>query len=364
MKRIYVVLKEDIVHFPPVQSILAVLASLGSKVFHLGTFSDLQNRKVLSDMGVTFVNMPSYDGKANIINKYLSQQKFRSKVESFLDNENLSDNDMVWLVQIETIMLLYKLVNKYKTVLHPLEYTDPNIGWKYKLISPGINLSEVFNRATKVVCCEYNRAHITKGVFNLPLLPFILPNKPYDFVGNNDVPSDIKKMIDEFRQKTSSKKIILYQGIFLDKERRLEEFCEAISLLPKEYVLVAMGAGSEMYDNLKNKYQGDRIIFIPFIKPPFHLEITRTAHIGVLSYFPRPYNIGSVINPIYCAPNKIYEYAKYGKPMLSNDIPGLHYIFTQYHCGECVNYPMTPHSIAKAIERIDLDYESYSNGVS
>ena len=139
---------------------------------------------------------------------------------------------------------------------------------------------------------------------------------------------------------------------------------QAISLLPKEYVLVAMGAGSEMYDNLKNKYQGDRIIFIPFIKPPFHLEITRTAHIGVLSYFPRPYNIGSVINPIYCAPNKIYEYAKYGKPMLSNDIPGLHYIFTQYHCGECVNYPMTPHSIAKAIERIDLDYESYSNGVS
>lgn len=90
--------------------------------------------------------------------------------------------------------------------------------------------------------------------------------------------------------------------------------------------------------------------------------ITKEAYIGVLTYFPRPYSINSVINPIYCAPNKIFEYAKYGIPMISNDIPALHYIFNEYSCGKCINYPMTPQSIASIIGDISQNYNQYSSG--
>ena len=56
------------------------------------------------------------------------------------------------------------------------------------------------------------------------------------------------------------------------------------------------------------------------------------ASIGVLSYFPRSGSIGRTLNPLYCAPNKIFEYSKYGIPMISNDVPALRYSYMEFHC--------------------------------
>lgn len=92
------------------------------------------------------------------------------------------------------------------------------------------------------------------------------------------------------------------------------------------------------------------------------MEVTRLATLGVLSYFPVSENYADVINPIYCAPNKIFEYAKYGIPMISNDIPGLHYIYKEFRCGEAVEYPMAPESIAKTIEKICDNIDAYRQG--
>lgn len=76
-----------------------------------------------------------------------------------------------------------------------------------------------------------------------------------------------------------------------------------------------MGRGSDYYDDLRSRYASERVLFVPFIRPPHHLQVTRLASIGVLSYFPDPSSLAAVINPLYCAPNKIFEYARYGVPM-------------------------------------------------
>ncbi len=365
MKTIYIILKEDIMYFPPILTIINTLCDIGYKVVHLGTYSDEEGRKLLEDKGMVFVKMPSYNGNGNIFQKLRSQLRFRKQVENYIDSVTINSDDRIWLAQIETIYLLHDLVKKYPTILHPLEYTDPKIKWSYKLISPSLKLPRTFREATKVVCCEYNRAHITKGLFTLEKLPVVLPNKPYDDkreLSDNILSHEISSLLSKYKEKTKNKKVILYQGIFLDKERRLEEFCQAISLLPEEYVLVAMGTGSDMYERLREQYESERIIFIPFIKPPYHLLVTKDAYIGVLSYFPRPNNIGTVINPLYCAPNKIFEYAKFGKPMLANDIPGLKYIFKEFDCGVCIDYPMTPKAIASCIMELNKNYSLYSMG--
>ena len=148
--------------------------------------------------------------------------------------------------------------------------------------------------------------------------------------------------------------------MFLSRERRLEEFCEAVRSMPPEYVLVAMGRGSDYYDDLRSRYASERVLFVPFIRPPHHLQVTRLASIGVLSYFPDPSSLAAVINPLYCAPNKIFEYARYGVPMISNDIPGLYYLFMQYGCGEVVPSPMSPAAIRHTIEHIYDHYDRYS----
>lgn len=362
--RVFVILKEDIIDFPPILSIMRVLAGLEYEVIHLGTYSDNDGKSELGKLGIKFQKMPQYNGKANLFNKLYSQISFRNEVNKFLSKASVTNNDIIWIPQIETIYLHHDLPFKYPVILHPLEFTNPSIGWKYRLISPTINLTKSFNAAKAVVCCEYNRSQITKGIYGLERLPFILPNKPYinDNTLVEPISIEIKNILRDFKDRTQNKKIILYQGIFLDRERRLEEFCESISLLPDDFVLVAMGRGGDLYENLRKKYEGDRIIFIPFIKPPFHLGVTKNAYIGVLSYFPRPDNIGTVINPLYCAPNKIYEYSKYGKPMIANDIPGLHYIFQQFHCGECMPYPITAHTVMETIKAIDSKYDYYSNG--
>lgn len=69
-----------------------------------------------------------------------------------------------------------------------------------------------------------------------------------------------------------------------------------------------------------------------------------------------------VVNALYCAPNKIFEYGKYGKPMIANDVPALKYIFKEYHCGEVVDYPITPNAISTILEKLFSNYDMYSKG--
>lgn len=363
MKRVFIILKEDIMHYPPVLTILHILPSLGVKPIHIGVYTDLEGKKNLEKIGVEFIDAVPYYPQDNLLTKLKKQLSFKNLVETTLKNAHITNEDRVWIMQSETICLLSSIVEKYPTILHFFEYVEPNINWKYKVLDPAYKPESTLQKARKIVCCEYNRAQITKGVFQLKDLPIVLPNKVMvDESELETIPEDIQPLINEVRAKTEGKKVVLYQGIFLDEERRLEEFCEAVSNMSNEYAFIAMGKGSEMYDRLKKQYESDRILFIPFIRPPYHLLITRLASIGVLSYFPRRGPVAYTINPIYCAPNKIFEYAKYGVPMISNDIPALKYAYLEYGCGECIEYPMTTENISKTINKVMDNLEQYRQG--
>ena len=168
------------------------------------------------------------------------------------------------------------------------------------------------------------------------------------------MPPSIQEVVAKYRDK----KIILYQGIFIP-ERKVDGFIEAVNLLPNDYVLFLMGGGSSLYDELKSKYQSDRIVFLPFIAPPLHLEITKLAYIGILVYIVNDVPINHAINVLYCAPNKLYEYSKFGIPMIANDLPALDMVFSQNRAGVCLQ-TLSAKEISEAILKIDSDYEVYS----
>lgn len=362
MRTVYLVLKEKIVSYPPVLSMIDALLTIGEKVVFIGNSSGFDQKEKYEKKGVEFVKVSEYDGQASLINKYLKMRAFKHDVSSYL-SANYKEGDLLWVMHAETICLLGKMLNKYKTILHFFEYVDPEINWKYRLMSPSFDMGEACRNAYKVVCCEYNRAHITKGLFQLDDLPSILPNKYFaDEKELENPPQTIAEKVAEIEKIVKGKTVILYQGIFLDKERRLEEFITAVNNMPDNYALIAMGRGSEMFDDLKKRYSSSRILFIDFINPPYHLLVTRLASVGILSYFPRNRSIATVINPLYCAPNKTFEYARYGIPMVSNDVPALYYTFKEYHCGEIVSYPMTPEKIESTITKMMDDKDSYSQG--
>lgn len=360
--KVFLVIKEDIVNYPPVLSIIDALLINKVDVFVLGGYSDNDQKNKLMGRGVEFADILPYNGETSLIKKFVQMLDYRHKVEHYLKT-CYQEGDIVWIMHAENVLLLNKLINKYKTIVHFFEYVNPQINWKYRLFAPSFDMGAACRNAYKVICCEYNRAHITKGLFMLEDLPIVLPNK---FFATDeclqDPPVEIEKLLSDIKNKIFNKKVILYQGVFLDRERRLEEFIQAVNALDDDYVLIAMGRGAEMFNRLKEKYASNKIIFIDFIKPPYHLLITQLADIGILSYFPRPDSVGSVINPLYCAPNKTFEYGRYSIPMLSNDVPALFYQFKEYHCGEIISYPVTPDKIKDKILSIFADVDNYRKG--
>ena len=84
------------------------------------------------------------------------------------------------------------------------------------------------------------------------------------------------------------------------------------------------------------------------------MVFTANAYIGILTYDPMS------INCAYCAPNKLFEYAKYSLPMLGNDIPGLKYTIEVNGMGEIID-ENSQESIVKGIKKIDENYSNYAN---
>lgn len=363
IKRVFTIIKEDLVFFPPTLSLIRALCDLNIQVIHLGNYSDSIQRQDLESKGVKFVELIKYNKSDTLITKLIKQKKFKKEVIKYLEASNISESDYVWILNAETVCLLSSIVGKYRTILQFYEFQNPVFNWKYWMLNPTYNYVKTLHKAEKIVHCEYNRAQISKGLYDLDNLPYILPNKPYiNETVLGELPVEVKNLIDDIKIKIKGKKVVLYQGIFRSKERRLQEFCQAIKELTDDFVLIAMGKGGDEYERLKKKYECDRILFIPFVRPPYHLLVTEMASVCVLSYFPSSETLSHTINPIYCAPNKIFEYAKYGKPMISNDIPGLYYPFKLYNCGRCIKYPMTVEHVKETLKDIFDNYNCLSKG--
>ena len=88
------------------------------------------------------------------------------------------------------------------------------------------------------------------------------------------------------------------------------------------------------------------------------MVFTSHAHIGILTYDPLS------LNCAYCAPNKIFEYSKYGLPVLGNDIPGLRREIEGSRFGAIVDEKIEE-SIVEGIKKIEDNYETFSqNAIS
>lgn len=363
-RRIFIIMHNNLMDYPPMISLIDILHDLGENVTYIGDYTDSPTTHRFEATGIKLYSLSCYRS-GGIIKKFRTFTGYKKKLQSLLESLHITKSDLVWYVYSESANFVYDILEKYNYIIHYYEYTKQKYSWKYRLMSPGYNQKELAKNAVGIIHCEYNRAQIYRAMNGLERSPFILPNKPYikDGTMEDNIPEDIKKITDDVRQKTEGKKVILYQGYFESKERKLEEFCQAVANMPSEFVMIAMGKGpDDSYNQLKNKYESDRCLFIPFIIPPYHLFITQMASVGVLTYSPNVLTHEGVVNSLYCAPNKIFEYGRYSKPMISNNVPGLKYIFEEFHCGEVIEYPITPTNIVKVLNKIFNNYDDYVDG--
>ena len=192
-----------------------------------------------------------------------------------------------------------------------------------------------------------------KNWWNLDKVPYVFPNKPYC--------QDRKRYVKPSSEKTKNiiekikdKEIILYQGILQNTDELLS-LAHALNKYEKKYYLVLMGI--DKYNGVKKiKEIYPKTIYIEYVPAPLHLEITSYAKIGIAYYR------DDSLNKIFCAPNKIYEYAGFGIPIICNDVPGLENTVGMNEAGICTK--LETNNIVKALEKIDNNYAYYSKNAT
>ena len=265
-------------------------------------------------------------------NPYVSQD-FKKEARKIIETISY---DLLWVVHEYTLNEFKDFLKDKQYVVSLYELNDSNL----KFLK---GIKESLHKAQEVIVAEYNRACITRTWLQLEKTPTVIPNKPLNHPRERFIENDFSGVLKD-------KKIIIYQGSIV-KNRNLDKICEALSDMP-EYTLVLMGKdGSDYVKDLKQI--NPNIIYISHIDPPKHLYITSYAHIAILKYD------FVVLNSIYCAPNKTWEYSGFGIPTLCNAIPGLQYTIGSYHAGVCTDLDDVK-SIKEAVIEIETNYNYYS----
>ncbi len=276
--------------------------------------------------------------------KILSIYSFRKKVFQILNNRQ---HDLLWIATGDTAISLGSKLRAFRFVFCLLELYD-NVPF-YEFL-----LRRLSRYAHKIVTAEYNRSAILRVRWKLKNTPYVLPNKPYfkPRIEESDHTAVNGPLVQRVKEEISKgKKVILYQGI-ITRYRRLDTVAKAIFEEDSRFVFLIVGKDFDYIDALKEI--NPNIIHIPFIDAPLHLEITKLADIGIVVYD------FIDLNNIYCAPNKIWEYAMFSKPMLCNDIPGLKYTVEHYKAGICTDFNCV-NAVRGTMDRIFADYDEYAS---
>ena len=341
----------DIVLCPPVVNLINMLEDLGieTEIITTNTGYDLDRFTHISAVVLPF----DYEADRDLKKKLINMIRMRRLIWDVLDRHDDADT-VIWITSNIDLKHLGKRILTRKYILQLMELSE-HLRYHNRLPF-GLDPHEIGEHAAAVVVPEYNRAHIIKAWWDLGKTPLVLSNKPYikeSFKKNSEIHDGKAR---EIIESLDGKKIILYQGI-IHKERPLDKFIQAVDALGNDYAFVVMSGGENIYKDIQSR----NYYFIPFVRTPMHLEITSHAYIGILSYFPTRSSVYSILNAVFCAPNKTFEYAMFGVPMLGNDNPGLNSIFYKYNCGLCIrDYDVD--QIVSSIKKIEEEYETMSRG--
>lgn len=351
INKVIIVQVDSVLKYPPTISLVNKIVGLGINTYLLTTYTSPEVGEVInSEVNICKIG-DEYKYSSSLMYKATQLLKLRKNLWKKID-EIYDENSIIWVMSNIAIKHLGNRLMNYRYNLHLYELLE-DIYYISNLKFPRIKLKELAQKAENVITCEYNRAQITKVWFKLKKTPLIITNQPEKNNLKKDAEITHSNVAKDLLKNIGKKKIILYQGV-VDKERPIEVIAKAIEELDEKYVFVVMTGNTDIdFGKYKKTY------IIPFVQPPYHLEITSHAYIGILLYTPVYDAFSSPLNSIYCAPNKIYEYSQFGLPMLGNDIPGLRYTIDSEKMGVCIE-TLDVKSIKEAILNIEQNYDNFS----
>lgn len=347
---------------PPVISLLKVLKDLGEDIVYFGMVKTETSICILEEIGVRYELYPyelicfrdhpvrrCWQKITQWIRPYMFRFWIWNKIKKF---HNEGKGILLWSSEMRTAAVLgnraLKFGKKHIQSLYELGDEDGKN-------CIGFDINKFYHSAT-LIECEYNRAHILRAEKNLVRLPFVLPNKPYAH------PRKRKLIVTDSNAASivatwNGKKVFLYQGGIQSDRGSLLKMIEGLCVSQPNAVIAIMGRKTSSVDALIKKYSN--ISYVPFVNPPHHLEITSHADVGIAYYQGGAVFGLSPLNPVYCAPNKIFEYTGFGIPLICNDIPGLKYTIESAKAGVCLR-ELSEELVANSVHDILDNYGEYS----
>lgn len=169
--------------------------------------------------------------------------------------------------------------------------------------------------ADLVIAANHRRAELMQQHYRLAECPLVIRNLP---VGDLSVLSSRQ---DHPRLACCPPGTVrcLYQGD-LGPERGLSRFIAAMEHLDERFHLLIVGGGAGEAPLRRRAHRSPAAERIHFLgRVPHHelLALSAACHVGLMAY------PSAVLNHVYCAPNKVFEYAAVGLPAVAF---GSHYL--------------------------------------
>lgn len=338
--KITYILKKGLKYYPPCLAQVLYLNDLGVDltVYH-GEDSPYINT-LLERRGIRHYLLKADRDSKTRIQSYVGLFRYTKEISVIL--KKIPKDEVLWFGNCESLLTVSHLVKGRKFVMSVLEWYDVGTNY-YRLIRKCIG------SAAAVICCEKHRAAMMRCVYHLDKTPIVMPNKPYDD-GEDTV--SLPETVLSLPREIDGKFTILYQGMIAG-DRPLDKIAEAVQKLhDPDMVFLVMGKKSP---EMEEKLNGicSQIRFVDFIPAPQHLAVTKLAQVGVANYDQ------SCLNNVFCAPNKIFEYAKFGIPMICSENPGLSETVGAANAGKCLDFSDADR-LADALREIKNHYAEYS----
>ncbi len=188
----------------------------------------------------------------------------------------------------------------------------------------------VIGGARLVIAANDERGGLMAEHYGLPVTPLTVANiAPPPSRGNG---AGILDRRPGLARADPGKIRMVYQGN-LDPGRGMDAFVAALSYLDDAFELVLIGDGparKQLGECVNANGVYDRLTCVGMVTKEEVADLLRTCDVGIVSY--RSTNL----NRLYCAPNKVHEYAYAGLAMLATCQPTLRTLFETEGIGEIV----------------------------